>query len=691
MSESSPADPNGQSSVDPKSHDQVEASTPSILTEGLPGKFPKDSQDYQSSYPRNGDGGERGTFLVRKKLPWLQDQASRSTLGRDQLTPDTSTASDGRADAHSEGSAIVPPVEDPKKTKEVLSDSLPQTPVQLAQQSPSPIPRAPSEAVNRPRPLAFLNEWLTNELDLPVTDRPSPSRTPSVLRRMSRSQTGGLKSNRATDHSRNRQSISQEKEIELKDMSPRPKGNASPGVGSNPSYGNWDPDRPTPSLRKRPTLHALPPHLMGSSGSESFRTVSGPPGQRPENAKQSFAHSSGSLNRAVNGLENLMGEAINVARDAAQSGRPDEVAEVLNSATMALRKASMLSHELKRPKRASSSESNRSSGSDSMHDRESTMNGKPSADTLPTVFTNSGKSSMEPMKAATASPTGGAQRKSTLPRTTSEAESISLTPPHLYQPASVESMVRDFAYRKMPGRSSSARSGPKATRFGEAADYYGDQGESVQTQPGVRKSLPNFNKPLPSLPAAAHGRTTEGRTQRRRLDRDRSGQRDLSSEDDSTPHGGAAISRGRKARRKPAKAGDGLRELDPTPTMAMPERTSTFPTALPTFGNHHHHGFFHRSPSPTSPRNREAAAESQTQEAMQNNNGGKVESRYEEHANSATDENNASKLERYSGPPPPVTSGNLSLKHPRRNHISLNEGEGFSLGRYHRRRPIARE
>jgi hypothetical protein len=34
---------------------------------------------------------------------------------------------------------------------------------------------------------------------------------------------------------------------------------------------------------------------------------------------------------------------------------------------------------------------------------------------------------------------------------------------------------------------------------------------------------------------------------------------------------------------------------------------------------------------------------------------------------------------------------NLSLKHPRRKHISLRDGQGFSLGRYHRRQPIARE
>ena len=45
---------------------------------------------------------------------------------------------------------------------------------------------------------------------------------------------------------------------------------------------------------------------------------------------------------------------------------------------------------------------------------------------------------------------------------------------------------------------------------------------------------------------------------------------------------------------------------------------------------------------------------------------------------------------RYSGPTTVMTR-NISLRHPRRTHISLKEGQGFSLGRFHRRQPIARE
>lgn len=41
-------------------------------------------------------------------------------------------------------------------------------------------------------------------------------------------------------------------------------------------------------------------------------------------------------------------------------------------------------------------------------------------------------------------------------------------------------------------------------------------------------------------------------------------------------------------------------------------------------------------------------------------------------------------------PPPNATSPDLSLKHPRKNHVSLKDQEGYRFHRY-RRQPIARE
>ena len=79
-----------------------------------------------------------------------------------------------------------------------------------------------------------------------------------------------------------------------------------------------------------------------------------------------------------------------------------------------------------------------------------------------------------------------------------EASSIVPTPPRLYQPASTESVVRDFAYdntRHAKARSLTSLAAKQS--FGAAADFYGDHGESVTNQPGVRKSI---EKPLPDLP-----------------------------------------------------------------------------------------------------------------------------------------------------------------------------------------------
>lgn len=115
---------------------------------------------------------------------------------------------------------------------------------------------------------------------------------------------------------------------------------------------------------RKPTLYAMPDHLLPSSSSSSWdpRTAQlshmsdqapqSPPQLPPPPApplrrtvgtvatQQIPVRHSSSLKRAVTGLENLMEEALNVARDAAQNGRNDEVANVLNSATLTLRKAS---------------------------------------------------------------------------------------------------------------------------------------------------------------------------------------------------------------------------------------------------------------------------------------------------------------------------------------------------------------
>ena len=121
---------------------------------------------------------------------------------------------------------------------------------------------------------------------------------------------------------------------------------------------------PPPPPTRKPTLFAIPTHLLPSSSSSSHdmslrspkmqAQVPQPPLPHiptlppPAVNPQDMRRQSQSLNRAVTGLENLMEEALSVARNAAQSGRNDEVANILDSATFALRKASTVHGQMHR-------------------------------------------------------------------------------------------------------------------------------------------------------------------------------------------------------------------------------------------------------------------------------------------------------------------------------------------------------
>lgn len=285
--------------------------------------------------------------------------------------------------------------------------------------------------------------------------------------------------------------------------------------------------RPLPT--KPSTLYSLPVHLMPSSESsspkETYEATRVVPSTYEKPKIRSSFHfkgpilstagrsqpneSLGSLNRAVTGLENLVGEALTVARDAAKSGRPDEVASLLNEATLALRQATSVQSNLRQPLDPSSADSMRSSDADQEDnsDASSCPSREASAETMPTMLT---KSSMQPLRvghtskpilAPQARSAGAADRLHRDSFMSSPPDSISHTPPRLYPAASAESVVRDFAYGKAP-RKYSARSNIRAL-YGAAASFYGDHGESVATQPGIRKSIALDNKQLPKTPRAA--------------------------------------------------------------------------------------------------------------------------------------------------------------------------------------------
>ena len=479
-----------------------------------------------------------------------------------------------------------------------------------------------------------------------------------------------------------------------------------PSVTAPPIQPPRQPSMPPPA--RKPTLFAMPDHLMQSSSSSSqnkarsqsiaVQRAAAPSYDPPALPSQAVGagdvyRNSQSLNRAVTGLENLMEEALNVARNAAQTGRNDEVAHILDNATLALQQASVVHGNLNDGRmaqplvlspRASEGDSSSCSSASPTSSVSSLQGGARSVDTAPTMLTKSAKSSQQPMmvdQRKSISTFPGSLKASvetfSYPRdkkTSPDRHSFARTPPRLYQPPSADSIVRDFAYpRERTSKSGAARR--KLTRsYGSAADYYGDTGQSVVAQPGVRPSVSApmiTDKPLPSLPAAV---------QRPSI---------------SAPN--RVTTSGSRLQKRP------LQQLSPKPIAVVPARTSSRTWEEPAAEaaarkrrtkHHRAHlsdvfeaGYYRQHPeaasrSPSAPQAQEKPrtlsifTETTTADPNDPQSGAPptLDSRYS-----------------FSDPLSPTFERSLSLKHPRRHHISLREGQGFSLGRFHRRQPIARE
>lgn len=382
-----------------------------------------------------------------------------------------------------------------------------------------------------------------------------------------------------------------------------------------------------------------------------------------------------------------MEEALNVARNAAQTGRNDEVAHILDSATLALRKASTVHGRLNdgrmsqplvlsppASERDSDSESSVGPDSDvsSMHSRGHSM------DTAPTILTKSAQSSQQPilvdqrksigqfpgkLKASVESFDDKHEQK-----VSPDRHSMSRTPPRLYQPPSADSIVRDFAYAR--AKTAKAEAARKFSRsYGSAADYYGDTGQSVGAQPGVRPSVSApvvTDKPLPKPPGAIQ-RPSIGRINDIELPNER-------------------------RQKKP------VRRVEPTPTQTIPPRISSrsWPsppdTETPARHRRPKHHRPHLSDLFESPQYHQhpKAQDREAPDPYDKQRGGSLVTDTRYGPNIPQNDSISKSITRDSGPTT-LLQRNISLRHPRRKHISLNEGQGFSLGRYHRRQPIARE
>lgn len=425
--------------------------------------------------------------------------------------------------------------------------------------------------------------------------------------------------------------------------------------------------RPLPV--KKSTLHKLPPHLIASSESSSpreTREVNKLPRRLSDNinATDSFqpilstagrpnsSKVGDPLHRAVTGLENLMGEALDDAQNEANSSRPDEVADLLNQAASALRQADSVNNILGQPlvlSPAASMHSSQSSQDRSSSSTPSLPSRDASAETMPTILT---KSSRQPLlvkptskpalshRAKCAWVGDHLRRKRHGPSTN---ESISQTPPHLYSVPSAESVIRDFAYGEGPRRHST-RSKLRAT-YGAAASFYGDHGESVVTQPGVRNSIAQAKRRLSrtSPPDYDDG---------------------LSSID---PQQKSQTQKLRRVKGISAKALPSARGLSPGADNADAQQQHG------ARGDH-----LARSIDPPAFMKPAYYRDIDDVKHQTNIQGPAAQTSFPK-ASFATDH------------PALLMSRNLSLKHPRRGHLSIQEDQGFSLGRYHKRQPIARE
>ncbi|KAK3672777.1 hypothetical protein LTR78_007363 [Recurvomyces mirabilis] len=513
-----------------------------------------------------------------------------------------------------------------------------------------------------------------------------------------------------------------------------------------------------PPARKQ-TLYDMPSHLMASSASTSPDNTAAqtrdtePPARGIEQLNDLIRHDaqrrptqlspkailrqpepvasqwrglrrvSRSLSRAITGMENMMEDALQVARDAAHDGRTDDVAHVLDSATTALKKAnaavprSSASFRVPRdgPLQLSPHESGPSSSSSDSdlgpHDDRSTMHTREhSASAATTMLTKSAKSSAQPIVSgqytkrgkAVASQRASMQRASFETSSDDGHHSLTRTPPRLYQAASADSIVRDFAYNKaLAAQASKPRSlgalprvggrslaksksvSNAATAYGHhgaASDFYHDDGESIACQPGVRQSIAHdkslsFDKSLPPLPPSRVPQNDRGLFDLARI---------APSRAPAPVKKSRKLPKGELTLLEHAPIDDELPiaphdNIAPGPVVQRKNKPDYHPHVSDFFDT----AYYRHPETDHRDKTRKMSSVTDTRSVPHQ----LPPPTYPQASPAIPLRRSVAAAGAVIRPP-----SNLSLKHPvRRKHISLNEGQGFSLGRYHRRAPIARE
>lgn len=403
-------------------------------------------------------------------------------------------------------------------------------------------------------------------------------------------------------------------------------------------------------------------------------------------AYSSGTFESASLQRAVTGLHDLMHEALSVASEAAQSNQSHEVAQILNEATIALRKANTVQGRMAEPLRlsdadlgAASSSDDYMSGSDSDAFVESETSSiasrrEGSDQTVPTNYTKS-------RSALLVDPAGQAavndamhpgdrvlnvieSRKPTLnapflkdaerPKSqrglfeaaspadsylssSSGANSIVKTPQTMYHQPSADSAVTDWAYiKRVPG---SRELREPSTRPKSRARSSEGLLAVVAPAPIRAPTQGQMNFLSRNIPLDTHEVETEARPQR--------------------------ISLPTAPRRRTIHQ----------PVSPIQPLSSNIPSAQDPLVQHPWQHISHEEP--------------RYRHAPHLDVGHLFESTYYRLPDKDRDGLTEPQANRY-GVSTAVASRNMSLRHPRRKHISLPENETFRLHKY-RRQPVARE
>lgn len=662
--------------------------------------------------------------VPRKKLPWLDNPRKKTQIavdGRSEFTEPTkstavheikpgSTRPDGRVPldpvnsrdkpkpmiktshaprtvSHMPGEWPTNENDDVKEVRKTDSSSEYSTTLLAVDNDVHPHePQVRNNSVHiskgKAEPLQLMHAWLQHENDLPLDDDISPSDTaPEQSTDVTKT-----KAKSSGDVSRHKQSP----DVELRDMSRRNTGSAGERARSafDPSWSVMA----APWARKTTTtLHNLPDHLMSSSSSTSQEPSSLEGQIQSPGRRGSMESPNGGIHRALTGFENLMEEAVNVAQEAAKSGHSSEAAHILSHAALALDDAGSVGNEMKNPVMVQQS-SVPSSESACNTETSTHLGVQASVKSAPTVSEKAGKSSRRPTVDETARAYHTRTSRSQF-RERSEKRTVPSNPQRLHQPEpAAHPTIQDFAYRRSVTHGSEVVSDPQYPQYGEAAVYYGDQGQSVNAQPGVRKSMVP-SSPLPhkkSSPAmllysakAGHERppSDDGRRRTKQIRSDHAG-----SDKEATSRQHHQTEHTRQI---------SLQELEPVP-IDIPERTTTYPTRL-AHPIHHSWHLFHKAKShDTSPRSgltRNDTIDSGHVAALSSRVKDDTDDDPYQHERGLAHDRRISQASGQSGDgyTSALEASNLGLKHPRANHVNLDEGQAFSLGRYHKRRPIARE